>query len=126
MLRRGGDAESTVLCTVKPHVEISWRACTQSTVLPCRPRAVAPGTAHDVDDTGDVAALGRDKARRKGADLLVVNEVGPGRGFGTDDNVVTVLDARGETVAAAAGTKDAVADAVLDAVVPLLAPLAGD
>jgi phosphopantothenoylcysteine decarboxylase/phosphopantothenate--cysteine ligase len=70
-----------------------------------------------------VLAHGREKARRKGADLLVVNEVGPGLGFGTDRNAVTVLDARGDAVASAAGSKDEVADAVLDAVVPLLAPL---
>jgi phosphopantothenoylcysteine decarboxylase/phosphopantothenate--cysteine ligase len=75
------------------------------------------------DDAGDVLAHGREKARDKGADLLVVNEVGPGLGFGTDLNAVTVLDARGDAVASAAGSKDAVADAVLDAVVPLLVPL---
>ena len=63
---------------------------------------------------------GRAKALRKGADLLVVNEVGPDRGFGVGHNEVTLLDVRGETVATAAGTKDEVADAVWDAVVPLL------
>lgn len=96
-----------------------------SALVARRPKAqVVVGFAAETgDDAGDVLAHGREKARRKGADLLVVNEVGPGRGFGTDDNTVTVLDARGETVAAAAGSKDAVADAVLDAVVPRLLPL---
>jgi phosphopantothenoylcysteine decarboxylase/phosphopantothenate--cysteine ligase len=68
------------------------------------------------DATGSVLDHGRAKARRKGADLLVVNAVGGGKGFGTADNDVTVLDGDGEVVAVAAGTKDVVAHAVWDAV----------
>ncbi|RPF21621.1 bifunctional phosphopantothenoylcysteine decarboxylase/phosphopantothenate--cysteine ligase CoaBC [Myceligenerans xiligouense] len=72
-------------------------------------------------ETGDAAAgvleHGRDKARRKGADLLVVNAVGAGQGFGTASNEVTVLDGAGEVVARAAGSKRVVADAVWDTVV---------
>ena len=64
---------------------------------------------------------GRAKARRKGADLLAVNAVGDGRGFGVDDNEITLLDAAGEVVGHAAGSKDAVADALLDAVATRLA-----
>jgi len=61
--------------------------------------------------------LGRRKARRKGADLLVVNGVGWDSGFGSDDNEVMMLDSRGELVAEAKGSKLTVADAVLDRVV---------
>ncbi|UNX56381.1 bifunctional phosphopantothenoylcysteine decarboxylase/phosphopantothenate--cysteine ligase CoaBC [Georgenia sp. TF02-10] len=68
------------------------------------------------DDAGDVLAHGREKARRKGADLLVVNEVGTAVGFGDVPNAVTVLDRAGDVVARAAGTKAEVADAVWDAV----------
>jgi len=86
-----------------------------------RPGQVLVGFAAETGDaTGDVLHHGRAKALRKGADLLVVNEVGPDRGFGVGHNEVTLLDVRGETVATAAGTKDEVADAVWDAVVPLL------
>ena len=86
-----------------------------------RPGQVVVGFAAETGDaTGDVLHHGRAKALRKGADLLVVNEVGPDRGFGVGHNEVTLLDVRGETVATAAGTKDEVADAVWDAVVPLL------
>ena len=71
-------------------------------------------------ETGDAAGTvldhGRAKARRKGADLLVVNAVGGGRGFGTADNDVTILDGNGDVVAVAAGSKDDVAHAVWDAV----------
>lgn len=86
-----------------------------------RPGQVLVGFAAETGDaTGDVLHHGRAKALRKGADLLVVNEVGPDRGFGVGHNEVTLLDVRGETVGTAAGTKDEVADAVWDAVVPLL------
>ncbi|RHA39254.1 bifunctional phosphopantothenoylcysteine decarboxylase/phosphopantothenate--cysteine ligase CoaBC [Cellulomonas rhizosphaerae] len=71
-------------------------------------------------ETGDAAASvlehGRAKARRKGADLLVVNAVGDGQGFGTADNAVTILDGTGEIVSEAAGSKDVVAHAVWDVV----------
>ena len=68
------------------------------------------------DATGDVHAHGRDKARRKGADLLAVNEVGTDRGFGDVPNEVTILDAEGSVVGRGSGTKSQVADAVWDAV----------
>jgi phosphopantothenoylcysteine decarboxylase/phosphopantothenate--cysteine ligase len=69
------------------------------------------------DDAGSVASHGAAKARRKGADLLALNAVGSGVGFGNVPNSVTLLDAAGETVATAAGSKLDVAHAILDAVV---------
>jgi phosphopantothenoylcysteine decarboxylase/phosphopantothenate--cysteine ligase len=59
---------------------------------------------------------GRRKAARKGADLLAVNQVGWAQGFEADRNEVTLLDAAGEVVATADGTKRDVADAIWDAV----------
>ena len=59
---------------------------------------------------------GRRKAARKGADLLAVNHVGWSRGFESDDNEVVLLDAGGEVVADARGSKREVADALWDAV----------
>lgn len=86
-----------------------------------RPGQLVVGFAAETgDDDGDVLAHGRAKAIRKGADLLVVNAVGDGVGFGVPDNDVTVLDATGEVVAKAGGTKEHVADAVWDAVVARL------
>ena len=76
------------------------------------------------DDDGSVLEHGRAKALRKGADLMVVNAVGPGQGFAVSVNDVTILDSRGELVAQRAGTKDEVAHAVWDAVVPMLGPSA--
>jgi phosphopantothenoylcysteine decarboxylase/phosphopantothenate--cysteine ligase len=87
-----------------------------------RPGQVVVGFAAETGDaTGGVLDHGRAKARRKGADLLAVNAVGGGLGFGAADNAVTLLDAAGETLAEAAGSKREVADAIWDAVAKLLA-----
>lgn len=89
-----------------------------------RPRAgqVVVGFAAETGDaTATVLEHGRAKALRKGADLLVVNAVGDGRGFEVATNDVTVLDGAGQVVATAAGTKDEVADAVWDQVLRLMA-----
>jgi phosphopantothenoylcysteine decarboxylase / phosphopantothenate---cysteine ligase len=76
-------------------------------------------------ETGDpetsVLDHGRAKLARKGCDLLVVNEVGEGRGFETDHNEVVVMSADGSAPAEVSGTKAAVADAVWDRVVAMLA-----
>ncbi|MFD2795394.1 bifunctional phosphopantothenoylcysteine decarboxylase/phosphopantothenate--cysteine ligase CoaBC [Promicromonospora vindobonensis] len=86
-----------------------------------RPGQVVVGFAAETGDaSGSVLEHGRAKARRKGADLIAVNAVGSGRGFGTDTNDVTVLDGAGDVVGQAAGTKREVADALWDAVVKLL------
>jgi phosphopantothenoylcysteine decarboxylase/phosphopantothenate--cysteine ligase len=86
-----------------------------------RPGQVVVGFAAETGDaSGSVLEHGRDKARRKGADLLAVNAVGAGRGFGTDTNDVTLLDGRGEVLATAGGTKRDVADAIWDAVAKFL------
>jgi phosphopantothenoylcysteine decarboxylase/phosphopantothenate--cysteine ligase len=84
-------------------------------------RQVVVGFAAETgDDTGGVLDHGRAKARRKGADLLAVNAVGAGLGFGAEHNAVTVLDRDGEVVATAEGSKDAVSDGLWDAVVRVL------
>ena len=86
-----------------------------------RPGQVVVGFVAETGDAGaDVLEHGRAKARRKGADLLAVNAVGAGLGFGTADNEVTLVDAAGDVVGRAAGSKDAVADAIWDAVLRLL------
>ncbi|WP_263120268.1 bifunctional phosphopantothenoylcysteine decarboxylase/phosphopantothenate--cysteine ligase CoaBC [Cellulomonas sp. RIT-PI-Y] len=83
-----------------------------------RPGQVVVGFAAETgDEHGDVLHHGREKARRKGADLLAVNAVGDGLGFGTAENSVVLLDAHGTEVGAATGSKDVVAHAIWDAVV---------
>lgn len=63
--------------------------------------------------------LARQKARRKGADLLVFNDLTAGV-FGADTNSVRILDAQGADVAAVTGSKLHVAHGVLDRVSALL------
>lgn len=82
-----------------------------------RPGQTVVGFAAETGDAeGTVLDHARAKARRKGADLLVANDVSGGRTFGSSDNSVTILDRDGSTVASADGTKAAVAHAVWDAV----------
>lgn len=66
------------------------------------------------DGAADVLEHGRQKARHKKADVLVVNPVGEFIGFGDVPNTVTMLDASGDDVGSASGTKLVVAHAILD------------
>jgi phosphopantothenoylcysteine decarboxylase/phosphopantothenate--cysteine ligase len=67
-------------------------------------------------ETDNVEANGRAKLAAKGADLLVVNEVGAGKGFDVPDNAGVVLDAGGSATTVPAGPKAALADVVWDLV----------
>tara|TARA_B000000460_G_scaffold136514_1_gene96227 strand:+ start:1861 stop:3084 length:1224 start_codon:yes stop_codon:yes gene_type:complete len=60
---------------------------------------------------------GRRKRERKGADLLVVNEVGWSRGFEQPDNAVAIIGHGGHVVAERRGSKREIADALWDVVV---------
>jgi phosphopantothenoylcysteine decarboxylase / phosphopantothenate---cysteine ligase len=67
--------------------------------------------------------LGAAKAKlaRKGSDLLVVNQVGNGQGFGAGENEWFVLDAEGTVTGISRRSKDALADDVLALVTARLA-----
>ncbi len=67
-------------------------------------------------ETDDAVRHGRDKITAKGADLLVVNEVGEHTGFETPDNAAVVLGADGSVTEVARGPKEALADTVWDLV----------
>ncbi|WP_371792776.1 bifunctional phosphopantothenoylcysteine decarboxylase/phosphopantothenate--cysteine ligase CoaBC [Streptomyces sp. NBC_01471] len=69
-------------------------------------------------ETDDVLSNGRHKLRRKGCDLLVVNEVGEHKTFGSEENEAVVLAAGGEETSVPYGSKEALADTVWDLVVP--------
>lgn len=86
-----------------------------------RPGQIVIGFAAETGDgNADVLEHGRRKAARKGADLLVVNPVGQGIGFGDVPNSVTMLSAKGVCVATAAGSKLEVAHAILNVARSLL------
>ncbi|WP_062216254.1 bifunctional phosphopantothenoylcysteine decarboxylase/phosphopantothenate--cysteine ligase CoaBC [Streptomyces sp. NBRC 109706] len=67
-------------------------------------------------ETENVLAGGQAKLARKGCDLLVVNQVGDGIAFGTDQNEAVILAADGTTTPVPLGPKEALADLLWDAV----------
>ncbi|MFJ8084649.1 phosphopantothenoylcysteine decarboxylase/phosphopantothenate--cysteine ligase [Streptomyces sp. SAI-170] len=67
-------------------------------------------------ETDDVLANGRAKLERKGCDLLVVNEVGERKTFGSEENEAVVLGADGSETAVPHGPKEALAETVWDLV----------
>lgn len=84
-------------------------------------RTLVVGFAAETGDaTGDVLAHGAAKARRKGADLLAVNAVGDGVGFGDVDSAVVVLDREGEEVTRVSGSKGHIAEGLVNLIAALL------
>jgi phosphopantothenoylcysteine decarboxylase / phosphopantothenate---cysteine ligase len=75
------------------------------------------GFAAETDTSPDAAQA---KLARKGCDLLVVNPVGNGLGFGTVDNEAVVYGADGTVTQIPRGSKDVFADVVWDLVVARL------
>ena len=83
-----------------------------------RPGQVLVGFAAETESDRDaLLVLGRGKILRKGADLLVLNTVGWTEGFATDGNTVVIINAAGDIVGEATGTKASVAGRILDTLV---------
>jgi len=82
-----------------------------------RPRQVLVGFAAETDTS---SAGARAKLARKGCDLLVVNPVGAGLGFGTPDNEAVVYGSDGTVTPIPRGPKEALADVVWDLVIARL------
>src|SRR5215469_11424791 len=78
-----------------------------------RPGQVVVGFAAE---TADLVGNGRAKLAGKGCDLLVVNQVGGGLAFGTEDNQALVLAADGAVTHVPRGPKEELADTVWDMV----------
>ncbi len=82
-----------------------------------RPGQLLVGFAAETgDSTGTVLEHGRAKLAAKGCDLLVVNEVGPGRAFGQSDNAAVILGADGTERDVPFGPKVVLAACVWDAI----------
>jgi phosphopantothenoylcysteine decarboxylase/phosphopantothenate--cysteine ligase len=86
--------------------EDAERACAEPRL---RPRLILVGFAAETDASAEQA---RAKLARKGCDLLVVNPVGNGLGFGTPDNEAVVYGADGTVTPIPRGPKEALADVV--------------
>jgi phosphopantothenoylcysteine decarboxylase/phosphopantothenate--cysteine ligase len=72
-------------------------------------------------ETGDLLVNGRAKLAAKGCDLLVVNKVGAGLGFGAADNEAVILGADGTQTSVPMGPKEVLADIIWDLVAARLA-----
>ena len=80
---------------------------------------VIVGFAAETDPDPDAA---RAKLARKGCDLLVVNPVGGGLGFGTTDNEAVIYGADGSRTPVERGAKEALAEVIWDLVAQRLPP----
>lgn len=81
-------------------------------------RAFVVGFAAETgDSTTSFLEYGRQKAIRKQADLLVVNEVGDGQGFGDVDNRVEILDKEGNSLGRGEDDKSRIADLIVQTIV---------
>jgi phosphopantothenoylcysteine decarboxylase/phosphopantothenate--cysteine ligase len=83
-----------------------------------RSQLIVGFAAETGDSESDALSYAQAKLQRKGCDLLVVNEVGPGESgtekvFGQDGNQVEILALDGAGPVQAAGSKREVADAVV-------------
>lgn len=67
--------------------------------------------------------LGREKLQRKGTDFLAVNTVGVNRGFGTDDNTITLLSTLNDEVPVFSGSKKELSVRLLEHVAAFLPEL---
>ncbi|HUO40456.1 MAG TPA: bifunctional phosphopantothenoylcysteine decarboxylase/phosphopantothenate--cysteine ligase CoaBC [Mycobacterium sp.] len=83
-------------------------------------RAIVGFAAETGDANGDVLFHAREKLRRKGADLLVVNAVGDGRAFEVDSNDGWLLTSDGTEAALEHGSKTLMASRIVDAIATLL------
>lgn len=71
------------------------------------------------DSSGSVLEYGRAKAARKGADLMVINEVGGQSGFGNVDTAITMIDAAGTVHGSGEGSKPEMASLLFDTILNL-------
>ena len=102
-----------------PHLELERTADILAEISGshARPGQVVVGFAAETGDaSGSVLDHGRAKLAAKGCDLLVVNEVGSGRGFESEENEAVVLGADGTVTPVPHGPKAALAHVVWDLV----------
>ncbi len=115
------DSSAQVTITLTPNVDIL--SSLTKDPLPNRHEQIVVGFAAETgDEHASVLDYGRIKARKKGADLLVVNEVGAERGFGDRPNEITILNSSAEVVATASGSKETVAYEIIATIGQMLNP----
>jgi phosphopantothenoylcysteine decarboxylase / phosphopantothenate---cysteine ligase len=110
-IKKDGQPPEPLPLTENPDILAGLAAARRG--APATARQVLVGFAAETDTSADGA---RAKLARKGCDLLVVNPVGNGLGFGTPDNEAVVYGADGSVTPVPRGPKEALADVVWDLV----------
>jgi phosphopantothenoylcysteine decarboxylase / phosphopantothenate---cysteine ligase len=112
-IKKDGRPPEPVELTENPDILAGLAAERAGLVPPAPVSQVLVGFAAETDTSPEAA---RAKLARKGCDLLVVNPVGNGLGFGTPDNEAVVYGADGTVTPIPRGPKEALADVVWDLV----------
>jgi phosphopantothenoylcysteine decarboxylase/phosphopantothenate--cysteine ligase len=109
-IKKDGRVPEAIVLTENPDIlaDLSGRRAAHGLAA-----QVVVGFAAETDPDLDAA---RAKLARKGCDLLVVNPVGDGLGFGSAENEAVVLAADGTSTPIPRQSKDALADLVLELV----------
>lgn len=87
-----------------------------ATVAKSAPELFCVGFAAETGSDDEVLAAGRDKARRKGADLIAINSVGENHGFGAVDNELTIVDSAGNMINSCQGSKQLTARGLVETI----------
>lgn len=123
-IKKGAHGPAPVELTTNPDILAGLVAARSDGRIPSG-TVIVGFAAETGDDDGGVLDHGRAKLRRKGCDLLVVNAVGDGRAFGTEDNTGWVLTAGddgepGTETGLPYGSKTLMASRILDQVAAAL------
>jgi phosphopantothenoylcysteine decarboxylase/phosphopantothenate--cysteine ligase len=111
-IKKDGRPPEPIELTENPDI-LAGLAAVRKAQEATRSAQILVGFAAETDTSPEGA---RAKLARKGCDLLVVNPVGNGLGFGTPDNEAVVYGADGTVTPIPRGPKEALADVVWDLV----------
>jgi phosphopantothenoylcysteine decarboxylase / phosphopantothenate---cysteine ligase len=117
-IKKDGQPPEPLRLTENPDILAGLAAFRTDQAQASAKRQVLVGFAAETDTS---PAAARAKLARKGCDLLVVNPVGHGLGFGTPDNEAVVFGADGTVTKIPRGPKEALAGVVWDLVAERLA-----
>ncbi|WAC55318.1 bifunctional phosphopantothenoylcysteine decarboxylase/phosphopantothenate--cysteine ligase CoaBC [Gordonia sp. SL306] len=114
-IKKGESGPAPIELTTNPDILRGLVESREAGRIPAQ-TVVVGFAAETGDETGGVLDHGRAKLRRKGCDLLVVNAVGDGKAFGTEDNTGWLLSSSGTETALPLGSKTLMSSRILDEV----------